>query len=63
MLKIDPVTPSIGVTISGLDFSQPVFAPAYDEIYQALLQNLVIFIRGVDIDPANHLAFAKNLSG
>jgi len=60
MLKIDLITPSIGATISGLDFAQPHPAAVYDEIYQALLDHLVIFIRGTDIDPASHLAFAQN---
>jgi len=48
MLAIDPVTPSIGAAVSGLDFSRPIPASAYDEIYLALLQHLVIFIRGVE---------------
>ena len=60
MLTIDPVTPSIGAAISGLDFSQPIPASVSDEVYQALLQHLVIFIRGVEIGPEEHLAFAKS---
>ena len=60
MITIDPITPSIGAAISGLDFSQPISASAYDEIYQALLQHLVIFIQGVEIGPKEHLAFAQN---
>jgi taurine dioxygenase len=60
MLTIDPVTASIGATISGLDFSQPIPASAYDEVYQALLQEHVIFIHGVEIAPKEHLAFAQN---
>jgi taurine dioxygenase len=60
MLEIDPITPVIGATVSGLDFSRPVPAATYDEIYQALLEHLVIFMRGVEIGPAEHLAFARN---
>ena len=60
MLNIDPVTPSIGAEISGLDFSSPLAEPVYDEIYAALLQHLVVFIRGAEIDPGAHLAFARN---
>ena len=59
MLRIDPITPSIGAVISGLDFSQPISATSHDEIYQALLQHLVVFIRAANIDPASHLAFAQ----
>ncbi len=60
MLSIDPVTPSIGAEISGLDFSRPMPATMYDKIYQALLQHLVIFVHGVEIGPADHIAFAQN---
>ena len=60
MLNIRPVTPSIGAIIDGLDFSQPLRAVACDEVYQVLLEHLVIFIRGADIDSGSHLAFAQN---
>ena len=60
MLIIDPVTPSIGAVISGLDFSKTVPESIYDEIYQALIQYLVIFICGAEIDPVRHLELAKN---
>jgi taurine dioxygenase len=60
MLKIDPITPSIGASISGLDFSQPISESTYNEVYQALLKHLVIFIRGVEIDSESHLAFAQS---
>jgi len=60
MLKIDPITPTIGAAISGLDFSQPIPASVYDEIYRALLAHLVIFIHGVEIGSKEHLAFAQN---
>jgi taurine dioxygenase len=60
VLSIDPITPSIGAEISGLDFSQPAPASVYDEVYQALLQHLVIFIHGVEIGPKEHLEFARN---
>jgi taurine dioxygenase len=60
MLTSDPITPSIGATICGLDFSQTIPESTYDEIYQALLSHLVIFIHGVEIGSKEHLAFAKN---
>jgi len=60
MLTIDPLTPAIGACLHGLDFSQPVSSTANDEIYEALLQHLVVFIRGVDIGPKEHLMFAQN---
>jgi len=60
MLSIDPVTPAIGAEISGIDFSQPISTSVYDEIYQALLAHLVVFIRGARIGPREHLCFAQN---
>ena len=60
MLTIDPITPSIGAAITGLDFSRPISASIYDEVYQALLDHLVIFIHGVEIGPIEHLAFAQS---
>jgi len=60
MISIDPVTPAIGAEISGVDFSSPVSPPVYDEIYQALLRHLVVFIRGAEINPREHLEFARN---
>ena len=60
MLKIDPITPSIGAAISGIDFSRPIPASTYDEVYRALLAHLVIFIHGFEIGSKEHLAFAQN---
>ena len=60
MLKIDPITPSIDAVISGLNFSQPIPASVYDEVYRTLLAHLVIFIHGVEIGSKEHLAFAQN---
>jgi taurine dioxygenase len=60
VLSIDPVTPAIGAVISGVDFSSPVSPPACDEIYQALLRHLVVFIRGAQTSPREHLEFARN---
>ena len=60
MLAIDPITPSIGAEISGLDFSRPIPVSVYDEVYRALLQYLVIFVRGTNISPEIHIAFAQN---
>lgn len=60
MLHIEPVTPSIGASISGLDFTRPLAGAAYDEIYQALIDHLVIFIPGAAISPQQHLEFAQN---
>ncbi len=58
-MQIDKITPAIGAVISGVDFSAPLDTPTHDAIYQALLDHLVIFFRGVEITPAAHLDFAQ----
>ena len=60
MLSINPITPTIGAEISGIDFSATIPDPVFDEVYEALLKHLVIFIRGIEISPKSHLAFARN---
>ena len=59
MLTIEKITPAIGAEISGVDFSSAISAELHEEIYQALMDNLVVFVRGTGIDPAAHLAFAQ----
>ena len=57
---VEPITPAIGARISGIDLTRPAGDEVYDALYRALLRHLVVFIRGVDIDPATHLALARN---
>lgn len=59
MLEIERVTPAIGAVLSGVDFSQPLTPKIVDAIYAALMEHLVIFVRGAEISPAAHLAFAE----
>ena len=59
MITVEKITPAIGGIVSGVDFSAPLTAEAHDAIYQALLDHLVIFFRGVEITPAAHLDFAQ----
>lgn len=59
MITVDRITPAIGAEISGIDFSRPISLDAHDQIYQALLESLVIFLRAANISPDAHLAFAR----
>ena len=59
-MRLVKTTPIIGAEIQGLDFSQPLSADLLDEIYAALIDNLVIFIRGADISPQQQIAFAQS---
>ena len=59
-MRLVKTTPIIGAEIQGLDFSQPLSADLLDEIYAALIDNLVIFVRGADISPQQQIAFAQS---
>lgn len=59
MPRIEKLTPAIGAILYDVDFAAGVTGALHDEIYQALLDNLVIFFRGADITPAQHLQFAE----
>jgi taurine dioxygenase len=58
-IGVHPVAGALGAEISGVDLSRPLSDETIAEIRQALLDHLVIFFRGQDITPEQHLAFAK----
>jgi taurine dioxygenase len=58
-LTINALTPAIGAEIRGIDLSRPLTAAAADQIYEALLDRLVLFFRDQDLAPEAHLAFAE----
>lgn len=59
-LTVTPVTPAIGAEISGIDLSRAPTAGEADALYQALVEHMVIFVRGQAIAPAVHMAFAES---
>lgn len=58
-IGVQPIAGALGAEISGVDLSQELSDETIGEIRQALLDHLVIFFRGQDITPEQHLAFAK----
>jgi taurine dioxygenase len=54
-----PVGGCIGATIEGLDITQPLSDADAAEIQQALVHYHVLFFHGLDLTPAQHVAFAK----
>ena len=44
-IDVRKTTPTIGAEIFGVDLSRPLTNRQFDEIHQALLDNLVIFFR------------------
>jgi len=57
-LEITPLTPAIGAEVSGVDLADPLGDEAIAELRQALLDHLVVFLRGQDITDEQHLDFA-----
>ena len=60
MLAVKKITPKIGAEIQGVCFSKGIEISTLDDIYKALLDNLVIMIRNTKISPKEHLEFAKS---
>ena len=58
-LKIEPATPVIGATISGVDLSRPLDAHTFEEIHQALLKWRVLFFHDQDLNNPQLKAFGR----
>lgn len=58
-LSVEPMTPTIGAEISGIDLSGALDDETIGEIRAALLAHKVIFFRDQDINRAQHIAFAR----
>lgn len=59
-LKIDPLTPTIGAEITGIDLSQANDPAVTDQLYDAILKHLVLFFRDQDLSPQAQFEFAKS---
>ena len=58
-VHVEPVTPAIGATISGVDLREPLAPEVRDTIEKALLECGVLFFRDQDITPEQQVAFAS----
>ena len=56
-IDVRKTTPTIGAEIFGVDLSRPLTNRQFDEIHQALLDNLVIFFRDQKLTVKQHMAF------
>ena len=61
MMKVIQLTPSIGATISEISLNKDLNSETIEQIYSALIKHQVIFFRGQDISPENHLKLAESL--
>jgi taurine dioxygenase len=59
VLQINPLSPTIGAEVSGIDLSAEISAAELAEIRRALLDWKVLFFRDQDITTEQHLAFAR----
>tara|TARA_A100001011_G_scaffold330880_1_gene356980 strand:+ start:1452 stop:2330 length:879 start_codon:yes stop_codon:yes gene_type:complete len=59
MISINKITPYIGAEIRGVDFSKAISPKCQKFIYEALIENLVIFFRNTKISPQKHLEFSE----
>jgi taurine dioxygenase len=61
MLKVTPLTPSIGAIISKVSLNKDLNSETVEQIYSALIQHQVVFFRDQNISPESHLRLAKSL--
>lgn len=59
-MDVQPLTPTIGAEVRGVDLRGPLTAAERDEIHGALVRHLVLFFRDQAVTPEEQLAFAAN---
>lgn len=59
-LDIEPIEPTIGAYVSGVDLRAPLTEKLREQIHAAWTRYKVIFFRDQEITRAQHLAFARN---
>lgn len=58
-IKVDPLSPTIGAMISGIDLNNVKSEAAYNEIKQALWKHHVVFFRDQNIKPDAYLELGR----
>lgn len=59
-ITVEPLSPTIGAQVGGVDLAAPLDTRQLAEIRQALLDWKVIFFRDQDITPEQHLNFGRS---
>jgi taurine dioxygenase len=59
IIDVRKLTPSIGAEITGVDLAQPLGNKTFQEIHDALMDNLVIFFRDQELTHEQHKAFGR----
>ena len=58
-MKITKVKQHIGAIVTGVDLREPVAAETQQQLYDALMESVVLIIRGQDFTPAQYQAAAE----
>lgn len=61
-IEVEPLSGALGAEIFGVDLSRPLDAEMRLEIRRALLQYLVVFCRGQQLEPESLFAFASQIA-
>jgi len=57
--EIEPIEPTIGAEIRGLDLAQPMAGETFRALEAALVAHKVIYLRGQNLSTAQHVAFGR----
>src|SRR5947207_8565327 len=58
-IEVTKLTPHIGAEIGGVDLSRPLGNQQFQEVHDALMENLVIFFRDQRLTHDQHKAFGR----
>jgi len=58
-IDVQPVSGALGAEIHGVDLSEPLDNATFNDIYQAWLDHLVVFMRDQELTTDQHYEFAK----
>lgn len=61
MLRIEPVTPTIGAEVHEIDLARPLDEPSFSELKEAWEQHHVLFFRNQKMDPASLQALGRRI--
>ena len=58
-ISVEPLNPTIGAVVGGVDLAQPMAEEVFAEIHAAWMAHLVLFMRDQHIAPDQHLSFGR----
>lgn len=59
-MRFERLTPNIGANVHGIDLNHPLSQAAANQLYDGLIEHLVLFFPGQDVTPAAHEALAAS---